>query len=399
MARLNLNQTQRPHVDTLINDDSLPESQHGNSSQEGEGPDVSNNEPVLEIGRRFRRGRRESDLEESTPEARLIIKIRDADIQSRDKVVQSYTPEEIQKAIRWVALQYQHEESESRELQVRLDTMQRELNRKRELLLDIQEMRAQLQKQLRNTLSTGVNRSEKLPDPPVFSKGSTYEWNHFRNLMTTKLEVNGDRYPDQRSRVGYIKSRLAGEALQLIITRQEITPELEAYQVLNLLGDRYADHFAELTAREEYRQLYQKDQPFEEFLGHFRRVAAEARISERDQAQDLYSRLSKDLQDASVAVVSDDLEIMIQLPHAIARREEFNRRRRATQARFTGSGQPTTPAIKQESRTTITTTQGYRPRPTRNVTQITCFNCGQLGHYASSCPKKHPRNDNTTVKS
>ena len=58
-------------------------------------------------------------------------------------------------------------------------------------------------------------RSEKLPDPPVFT-GKRRELRSFLSRLRNKLTSNADRYPTEANRLYYALSRLGGEVANLI---------------------------------------------------------------------------------------------------------------------------------------------------------------------------------------
>lgn len=228
------------------------------------------------------------------------------------------------------------------------------------------------------------SRSEKLPDPPVFKGGSTTEWRHFHDKLVDKLTINQDRYPTEHSQIGYLKSRLESEPLELVITHQSTNPDVTVVELIKGLQERYADHFAELTARETYRTLYQRNQPFEEFIGNFQRVAAEARVDSKTQAQDLYGRLSSNLQAAAIMVKADSLSTMIKDLRLVARRDEqaqaSRKKRQIMRSRDKTSADDKETSPKRESSSGV-----YRGG---DLTNIKCFNCGKKGHIAPKCPDK-----------
>ena len=59
------------------------------------------------------------------------------------------------------------------------------------------------------------SKSEKHPDPPIFS-GNPTKWKEFKTQLRVKLMINADRYPTNQSRLAYTISRLAGNPLYLV---------------------------------------------------------------------------------------------------------------------------------------------------------------------------------------
>ena len=113
---------------------------------------------------------------------------------------------------------------------------------------------------LNNTLSSNnrMNKSLKLPDPPVFTDGKNLTWEVWETKIQDKLKVNADYYSTALSQIAYIVSCVKGDAAEHIHARRcdEATkPYTSINKLLEHLTGIYEDQDIKLTARNAYKNL------------------------------------------------------------------------------------------------------------------------------------------------
>ena len=105
---------------------------------------------------------------------------------------------------------------------------------------------------LNDTLSfqSQVNKSSKLPDPPVFTDRKNLTWEVWETKIQDKLEVNADYYPTALSQIAYIASRVEGDAAEHIYGRRQdraAKPYTSVNKLLKHLAGIYEDQDVKLT--------------------------------------------------------------------------------------------------------------------------------------------------------
>ncbi|SLM35316.1 hypothetical protein NFIA_101300 [Lasallia pustulata] len=103
-----------------------------------------------------------------------------------------------------------------------------------------------------------VNKSSKLPDPPVFTDGKNLTWEVWETKIWDKLEVNADYYPTALSQIAYVASRVEGDAAEHIHGRHRdraAKPYTSVNKLLEHLAGIYEDQDVKLTAQNAYKNL------------------------------------------------------------------------------------------------------------------------------------------------
>lgn len=129
-----------------------------------------------------------------------------------------------------------------------------------------------------------ATKSERHPDPEPFN-GNRADLDRFISQLFNKLDINGDRYPTDKEKVGYAFGRLSG----LAATTMEGYWTQGACSIHNLRD--FVDHLERLygnphrkeQAANEWMLLRQDNREFSEFLAQFERLAAIAGITEENQ--------------------------------------------------------------------------------------------------------------------
>ncbi|SLM37240.1 hypothetical protein LPUS_06983 [Lasallia pustulata] len=266
-----------------------------------------------------------------------------------------------------------------------------------------------------NTLSSQsrVNKSLKLPDPPVFTDGKNLTWEVWETKIWDKLEVNADYYPTALSQIAYVASRVEGDAAEHIHGRRRdgaAKPYTSVNELLEHLAGIYEDQDVKLTARNTYRNLQMgTTESFATFYSNFTWITSMLPYDEYTLMDDLKERLVRQLQDA-LALCGADFEDMTSLKaylqptdkvqHSLYLQRQNNRKesspaiskskdsanlsRTTTATRPTLAAVPAVPVTQSNSspRTTTNTTAAEREQL---QAQGRCFLCKQVGYMSVAC--------------
>lgn len=140
-------------------------------------------------------------------------------------------------------------------------------------------------------------KSEHVPDPPMFSGRAKSELGLFLDQHKIKFLKNADWFPTLQSRLGYAVNRLSHSALtQIRPYINEFGIQLadlaRFYQIVeNVFGD--PDKIA--TATRELDILRQGNQDFVSYFVEFQRLIAELDWNEHAQKHALFPRISEEL--------------------------------------------------------------------------------------------------------
>ena len=161
-----------------------------------------------------------------------------------------------------------------------------------------------------------MNKSLKLPDPPVFTDGKNLTWEVWETKIRDKLEVNADYYPTALSQIAYVASRVEGDAAEHIHARRRdgaTKPYTSINELLEHLAGIYEDQDVKLTAQNAYKNLRMgTTESFMTFYSNFARITSVLPYDEHTLMDDLKDRLVRRLQD-SLALCGAEFEDMISL--------------------------------------------------------------------------------------
>ena len=122
-----------------------------------------------------------------------------------------------------------------------------------------------------NTLPR-LTRSERLPDPPIFT-GKRKDLNSFLRQLKNKLRINQDRYPTEDEKLSYAMSRLGGDAANLVEPYELPTVQ----SLVGLLEASYGDPNRQATAQTKLLKLSQGTRSFPTYFAKFHRYAKETK--------------------------------------------------------------------------------------------------------------------------
>lgn len=247
---------------------------------------------------------------------------------------------------------------------------------------------------------TGGGKSA-IKDPFVFGEDAT-RYEEWRHKMSTKLRFDSRLiHGSGEERGAYVVSRLEGLPMKLFTTRAYQTKPPTDVEVLAKLDGYYAakDNVAEATA--QIIGLTQKNTPIKAFLIEYQNLADRAGWTDETTKRALLTKLNKHYYDVASAKSSDPLDVLIRhlTNHAddeVAREAAFGNRSNSNRpdsnrSSFSrgnrrgrgGRGGASGGARDNEDKDSDNKKDGYGRR---DLSKITCFECGKKGHYKDDCP-------------
>ncbi len=116
------------------------------------------------------------------------------------------------------------------------------------------------------------SRSQKIPDPSLFTDEKNSTWKNWYGKIQDKLEINVDLFPNERAKLGYVHSRLSDDAAEITQVRRE-RDCANLYRIvkdlLKELAQLFDDSDKEVNFRREYYNLVQESKKFSEFYTQF----------------------------------------------------------------------------------------------------------------------------------
>ena len=256
-----------------------------------------------------------------------------------------------------------------------------------------------------------AKRSPKQPDPPMLTDGIDPTFEGWKIKMKHKLRENGDHFQTEKSKVGYMYGRTEGDAARHLEPGMENDKFLTPDDVYDFLESIYGDPDRELNAREEYRSLIMGKLEFSEFITKFRHLANRAKIHESNWKDDLFAKITYDMQQSLMPMRSmigsfDDLVRQCRLldtgmRHLNERRNRGNRGARGGQQR--GPSRQPNPSSTQSARPSTPNRLPNTPHLTaeerdKYLKENRCFTCGKTGHQSRACPDKNKESANVAVE-
>jgi hypothetical protein len=272
-------------------------------------------------------------------------------------------------------------------------------------------------------------RSPRHADPPKLDDGTDPTYTAWRALLRGKLRANADWWPTEQDRIDYVFSCTEGEAqrhLEPRIDEDSAEPWRSVDEMLAHLNTIFRNHFEAERSENAFHALKQSNgQEFSDFHTEFARLASVGRIPSSTWRSHLWRKLNKEFRNRLLAThhqhttyqdlvrecqrLSVDLEEFYRQfpPTASSQRD----RTRTIKAAATSGSTPPRPrqgllpaprnlgaafkALPPSADKRDSASPSLRDSPARETdpSKATCFNCGEVGHFSSSClnPRKTPR--------
>ncbi|QKX58439.1 uncharacterized protein TRUGW13939_11249 [Talaromyces rugulosus] len=151
-------------------------------------------------------------------------------------------------------------------------------------------------------------KSTKLPDGQVLVDGKDPKFESWLIDVEGKLEANADHYPTAQARMAYVKSMCKGEAANHLLARmRKDSPDRyhDVDDIFDHLRTLYQDANRVINAKMELRRLMMRDTKFQPFLSQFVLLAQDAGLATSEWKEDLFYKLSFELQRAMIKESND----------------------------------------------------------------------------------------------
>jgi hypothetical protein len=241
----------------------------------------------------------------------------------------------------------------------------------------------------RTTSLPASQRTERLPDPPMFT-GKRKDLPLFLTKLRYKLRGNADRYPDEQAKLIYAHSRLERDPATLVDPLMDCDIQ-NVDQLILFLQSTYGDPNKELSAWSRLDSLKQGKKSFVSHFAEFRRLIADAGLNEAAQINQLRRSLSDELRQAMVGV-----EIPSQLNDYANKISLYdNDLRYLPSKRSYRYEAPKRENHHRDPDAMEIDTTNYAPLGSaerqKRIKEGSCFKCGRKGHISRNCSVPLPQ--------
>jgi hypothetical protein len=280
-----------------------------------------------------------------------------------------------------------------------------EVNQRRDN--EIKELKDRLQaREVTPSVSTYSerSRSQKIPDPPLFTDGKDPTWENWYGKIQDKLEINADLFPNERAKLGYVHSRLSGDAAEATQSRRErgcANPYQTTDELLEELAQLFDDPDKEANFRREYYNLVQGSKKFSEFYTQFQRLSSYLGYHEKQLIADLKDKINPRLRSVWVGQLVQPGSLK-EIRSYLIRLDNDQRAIREIKDKIKRVDNPSRTTFPKA---TVVTQPVDHPKPDHlkprgavltsvkeaDVLAGTCFICHKSGHSSKECSDRPTR--------
>lgn len=257
--------------------------------------------------------------------------------------------------------------------------------------------------------SSGGQRSEKVPDPPIFRNDDDddEDFEQWYRDMENKLEVNSDRYQNDKARQTYIESRLGGKV------KRDLAPYLRSghpdpintsAKLLTHLWEQYCDPDKEQKALDDWDKLKQEtSKNFLAFKNDFVRLAGECQKPRSSWKKEFNRKLTASYQRQLGVSYLDPMVTFEHFARLAQQLAQINKRASQEQAAHRQANPKPAGKADQKKGNATGSNRGAGNRTDGNnkdkpkmtpeairklFDEGRCLHCRQKGHIARNCPNK-----------
>ena len=252
-----------------------------------------------------------------------------------------------------------------------------------------------------------IKRSQKHPDPPLFTDGIDPTWEDWSSKMNIKLKVNKDYWDDDESRIGYVLSRLGGKAAKQTYSRQEQgahDPFLTAKDVFDELATVFEDSDRKRNYRRQFTALKMGSMRFADFYSDFRRLSSFLKYDEDLLIEELHDKVANrlqvpwDNQQFEFETLEEAKKYMVKLDNSQRIMRENREKLSSQEDRARSTKRVAFAAAPTPSKTSFKPVYSpvRRSSPSHDTqaedrANDNCFLCHKPGHQSHNCPDRKAR--------